>query len=370
MDVSPLPQSRRYSIGTSSAFGALPSPETSPSSLSNDSPSHYPIKHQTALHPEQNSLPDDYWREAVLYWNQSDYRWCLIEYIPGLLAITWSEDRVGPIERLTAFPAEAELCFVKRAEADRLAAIYSQNASVATSLCSTYQSIFRGPARHQRRISHPEIPEGPRLTDPEGITQTSWLFGRFLQQVLKATKISCTALILALKFSHTFKHVWRANTAAGRVQLNSVLVPREGEFTDVSQYRVFVTSLLLADKYTEDHSYTNKAWSTLSGLPINDINAMEREFLSLLGHALYVSEEEFREWVKILQSLCHWHIPHPQKLAQELHTLRFRRLSVSHVPGERASREASVPAQASQTRPEPNNAESSFWSRLKLSSRR
>jgi hypothetical protein len=78
-----------------------------------------------------------------------------------------------------------------------------------------------------------------------------------------------------------------------------------------NQFRLFVTSLLLADKYSEDHPYTNKSWSSLSGLLIEDINSMERIYLAIMQHGLYMSENEFREWTKSLQILCQWTTPNP-----------------------------------------------------------
>lgn len=234
---------------------------------------------------------DLFWRETVLYWNRSDYRWSLIEYIPCLMGIIWEEDMMGQIETMSSFPLEAQHYFVKSADAQSLA-----------QLSINYHNLFRTrvlpPGGHVRRMSEPELP-GSRHSDPQGITQDSFLFNRFLRHVLKTTKISCTVLILSLKFAQLFLQKIRS---AGNPYCAGL---------ESNQFRLFVTSLLLADKYSEDHPYTNKSWSSLSGLSLNDINLMERSFLDIMQHGLYVPEVDFRDWTQSLQNLCQWSTPNP-----------------------------------------------------------
>mgnify|MGYP001809658765 CR=1 FL=1 len=252
---------------------------------------------------------DLFWRETVLFWNKSDYRWSLIEYIPCLMGIIWEEEKMGRIEYLNSFPMEAQYYFVKGIDINNLA------------LSSTnYHRLFRTkisqPTMHSRRMSEPDI-GGSRFYDPQGITQESLLFGRFLKHVLKSTKISCTVLILSLKFAQQFLHRVRI---VGNPYCAGL---------DSNQFRLFVTSLLLADKYSEDHPYTNKSWSSLSGLPIDDINTMERAFLAVMQHALYTREAEFRDWTKSLQNLCQWNTPNPH------HPDNARKLNVAYASGVR-----------------------------------
>lgn len=239
-----------------------------------------------------------FWRQAVLHWNRSNYRMSLIEYVPCLMGLLWGEDKMGRIEALSAFPMEAQYYFVKGVDVNRLA------------LSSTsYYRIFRtkiGFSSH-RRASEPDT-GAVRYFDPSGITQESFLFGRFLRHVMRTTKISCTVLILSLKYAQAFLRKIRSMNMPYCAGLES------------NQFRLFVTSLLLADKYSEDHPYTNKSWSTMSGLTIDDINTMERAFLQVMQHEMFVSEVDFREWTKSLQNLCHWEMPNPHHPENSRHT--------------------------------------------------
>ena len=74
-------------------------------------------------------------------------------------------------------------------------------------------------------------------------------------------------------------------------------------------FALFVTCILLADKYSEDHPYTNKSWSSLSGLPVDDINTMERAFPFRNAARNVCQRIRVQEWTKALQNLCQWEMP-------------------------------------------------------------
>lgn len=301
--------------------------------------------------PSPEKLQHDiFWRETVLYWNRSDYRWSLIEYIPCLMGIIWEEEKMGRLENLSSFPFESQYYFVNGAEAQRL------------SLVSTnYYRLFRTKIGTRepfaRRMSEPCI----SVTDPQGISQESFLFSRFLKHVLKTTKISCTVLILSLKLAQMFLRRVKKLDNPSCAELN------------LNQFRLFVTSLLLADKYSEDHPYTNKSWSALSGLPVDDINLLERTFLATMQHELFVCEADFREWTKALQRLCQWNTPnphHPDNARRVNYTYSSstgRRFSFSNVAetGTRFGSGNSATSNSSLSSHE-SKEKGSFWSRFRF----
>jgi len=65
-----------------------------------------------------------------------------------------------------------------------------------------------------------------------------------------------------------------------------------------SEYRTFTVALMLANKFLDDNTYTNKTWSEVTKIPVSEINTMEMEFLSSLDYELYVSEQQYFEWVR------------------------------------------------------------------------
>jgi hypothetical protein len=66
-------------------------------------------------------------------------------------------------------------------------------------------------------------------------------FKLFVQKVLKATQISCTCMILALHY------IQRLRTAYPAIRASIG-----------SEVRLFTTALVLANKYLDDNTFTNK----------------------------------------------------------------------------------------------------------------
>ncbi|GAA5839612.1 hypothetical protein JCM5353_006588 [Sporobolomyces roseus] len=67
--------------------------------------------------------------------------------------------------------------------------------------------------------------------------------------------------------------------------------------------RMFLASLISASKYLQDRNYSNKAWSRISGLNVQEINENERAFLELVGWELHLSAGDFGRWVERLNTL-------------------------------------------------------------------
>ncbi|CAG8528080.1 7332_t:CDS:2 [Scutellospora calospora] len=64
--------------------------------------------------------------------------------------------------------------------------------------------------------------------------------------------------------------------------------------------RIFLASLIVASKYLQDRNYSNRAWSKISGLPVNEVNANEICFLKLINYNLFISEDIFKRWSSLL----------------------------------------------------------------------
>jgi DNA-directed RNA polymerase subunit N (RpoN/RPB10) len=91
--------------------------------------------------------------------------------------------------------------------------------------------------------------------------------------------------------------------------------------------RMFLASLMLASKYLHDKNYQNKAWAQITGLKLEEINAAEMAFLSLIDYRLYVSKPTFDKWYTQL----HGHIQkgYSQKQKNETLTTEVNTMSLS-----------------------------------------
>ncbi|KAF7794696.1 hypothetical protein EIP86_005834 [Pleurotus ostreatoroseus] len=111
-------------------------------------------------------------------------------------------------------------------------------------------------------------------------------FVRFMQKVLETTQVSQSVIVLSLQYIYRLKERNRStNGHAG------------------SEYRVAIAALMMANKFVDDNTYTNKTWSDVSGIALEEINRMEREFLQGIDFDLYVDEPSYQTWLNLLKGL-------------------------------------------------------------------
>jgi hypothetical protein len=65
------------------------------------------------------------------------------------------------------------------------------------------------------------------------------------------------------------------------------------KITPNTVHKLFLCSLLTACKFTLDNYYTNEVWANLGGVRLEELNALELEFLFLLGFSGVVTKEEY-----------------------------------------------------------------------------
>ncbi|KAI8328152.1 cyclin-domain-containing protein [Chlamydoabsidia padenii] len=119
-------------------------------------------------------------------------------------------------------------------------------------------------------------------------------FQQFCHKLIKATRISCACVVLALYYIHRLRLAYPYIHASMG-----------------SEIRLFTTALVLANKYLDDNTFTNKTWSEVSSIPTTELNIMEMEFLSALHYNIHVPDDQYFQWVgqcqqwMIMQPLCH-----------------------------------------------------------------
>lgn len=105
-------------------------------------------------------------------------------------------------------------------------------------------------------------------------------FKQFVISVITQTQLPPTDVSLALLYIFRLKH---RSLVAIQASANS-------------EYRVFSVALILANKFLDDNTYTNKTWSEITHLPLREISQMEIEFLDNMNHSLLVSQQEWAAW--------------------------------------------------------------------------
>ncbi|KAH8832672.1 cyclin-domain-containing protein [Flagelloscypha sp. PMI_526] len=145
---------------------------------------------------------------------------------------------------------------------------------------TAYPSPTHSPVQSQELFKEPASSWTVRLNP----TPT---FIQFMQKLLETTQVSQSVIVLSLHY------IYRLKTSAQGF----------GAAQPGSEFRVAVVALMMANKFLDDNTYTNQTWSSISSIPLVEINKMELEFLDAAGWNLYVAHTDYKSWQKMLMGL-------------------------------------------------------------------
>jgi hypothetical protein len=134
-------------------------------------------------------------------------------------------------------------------------------------------------------------------------------FVKYTKYLLQTMQISCSTALLSLFYLYRLRprveHMFVPGTFADAHRQNSG-DPNENRYQyrrdPKLEYRLFTIAVVLANKYLDDNSYSNKAWSDVTGLELRKINIMEQEFMKYIDYNLVVEEREYVAWVNWLET--------------------------------------------------------------------
>lgn len=125
-------------------------------------------------------------------------------------------------------------------------------------------------------------------------------FSAFVNNILKTTQVSDSIIKLSLYYIYCLK----VRNFGLHGQLGS-------------EYRLFLTSLILANKFLDDCTYTNKTWSDVSHTPLYEITKMEMQLFAGIGTNANLNADKFRRWCATLDVLV-------VQRERDLHLLKLR----------------------------------------------
>ena len=67
-------------------------------------------------------------------------------------------------------------------------------------------------------------------------------------------------------------------------------------------HKIILISIVFAIKYNEDNYYTNSYYSKIGGIKINEFNALEKEFVSIIDFQFYVKKSLFDKYYKYINN--------------------------------------------------------------------
>jgi PHO85 cyclin-5 len=122
----------------------------------------------------------------------------------------------------------------------------------------------------------------------------------YIQEILKRTKTSFSTLQVALFYILLVK---------AHVPFVDFTQEQPRDMSTIRGFqcgrRMFLSAIILASKYLQDRNYSSKAWSKITSLPVEEINANETAFLKAVQWKLHIPESKFDRWQHILVTYSH-----------------------------------------------------------------
>lgn len=120
----------------------------------------------------------------------------------------------------------------------------------------------------------------------------------YVSVVFKNSKVSYSVSLTALIYLLRLRHALRTGAAPSLLRLQLEAGDRMPTCVPV----LFITSLVLANKFLHDRHVSNVTWSTHAGLPTAGINRGEMACLEALDYRLAVEQATFEKWIAALFS--------------------------------------------------------------------
>ena len=116
------------------------------------------------------------------------------------------------------------------------------------------------------------------------------MFRKFVTQILSSTRLPSSTILLGLEYLSTrMKNLSTPHRTSGHV------------------YRMLTIALLLASKFLDDNTFQNKSWAEVTGIPVQELNTLEMEWLLEINWNLHVDptgKKGFEIW---RQTWDNWH---------------------------------------------------------------
>ncbi|KAI0306908.1 hypothetical protein B0F90DRAFT_1807669 [Multifurca ochricompacta] len=119
-----------------------------------------------------------------------------------------------------------------------------------------------------------------------------------IRSLLLSTLLQPSAVLLAVWY------IIRLPVRFGRVSLRPDAV-KEVRFrlelfaTEThAPFRLVLLGCMLANKWLDDHTFSNKTWHTISGVPIQSLNRLESLALDIFSYDLSITPHEWNDWLE------------------------------------------------------------------------
>jgi len=120
--------------------------------------------------------------------------------------------------------------------------------------------------------------EAPPITKFHALRAPSISIYDYVERIFKYAACSSECFVLAL------------------IYIDRIIQRQGFVINSLNVHRVVITSIMLAAKFFDDHYFKNGFYAKVGGVPCNEMNSLEVEFLFLLNFSLHVPPETYRKY--------------------------------------------------------------------------
>ncbi|KAF8665689.1 hypothetical protein AX16_000142 [Volvariella volvacea WC 439] len=128
-----------------------------------------------------------------------------------------------------------------------------------------------------------------------------------VHKLLLATLLQPSAVILSLwyisKLPVLFDMLDMPQSSSKELAFRELwLTGCDRDGVDNAPFRIIVLGFILANKWLDDHTFSNKTWHTITGIPVAVINKLELMALEIFNHNLSISDKDWAHWLDHVMS--------------------------------------------------------------------
>lgn len=152
-----------------------------------------------------------------------------------------------------------------------------------------------------------------------GTPKTPESFRKFISQILSSTRLPRTTILLGM------------NYFAKRINMMNMMSANKITLSEGHIWRLLTVALLLGSKFLDDNTFQNRSWADVSGIPVRELNKLEREWMESISWRMFVNLDRSEDYQAWISSWSEWEAAQKQmqQQAQQAQQARDRMASFS-----------------------------------------
>ena len=106
-------------------------------------------------------------------------------------------------------------------------------------------------------------------------------------------------LLLALHYIHMLQGTMWPDDGSGDTHAGLSLLAQP---ISTTPFKLLTLGLMMANKFLDDHTFLNKTWHEITGIPLDELNRMESFFLCRTQFHLAVSDSAWRQHLQAVRA--------------------------------------------------------------------